>query len=133
MRTDGLSDSSEHIREVMSIIRPLYYSIRIQGRRLYILLDSIIYAEKNNNDLIIHGVKHRYLQRKNLYDFASEITMITNSFLKISRSFMVNMAHIKSIKARIMTLSNGDQLTIPQKRLPEIKIAYYNYLNTAEK
>jgi DNA-binding LytR/AlgR family response regulator len=49
-----------------------------------------------------------------LSDFEAELS--SKGFLRIHKSYLVNMAHITSIKNYRVTLSNGDALTVPEKR-----------------
>ena len=48
-------------------------------------------------------------------------------FIRLQRSFLVNMAHIKKIKSGIALLSDGEELTVSREKYREITAKYLAY------
>ena len=50
-------------------------------------------------------------------------------FLRIQKSYLVNMAHIRKLNYDRVILSSGKELTVSQKRYAQIKIRYLGWKN----
>ena len=50
-------------------------------------------------------------------------------FLRIQKSYLVNMAHIKKLNFDHVLLSNGEELPVSQKRYAQLKIQYLGWKN----
>ena len=50
-----------------------------------------------------------------------------DGFLRIQKSYLVNMAHIKKLNYDKVALSNGEELPASQKRYAQIKIQYLGW------
>ena len=62
-----------------------------------------------------------------LEDLENELE--SDGFLRIQKSYLVNMAHIKKLNYDKVVLSNGEELPVSQKRYAQIKIQYLGWKN----
>lgn len=91
---------------------------------------EIIYLESSQRLIYLYTVKplragdHFYGKMEEL---AKELE--PEGFLRIQRSYLVNMAHIKKLNYDLVVLSNGKELTVSQKRYAEMKIQYLEWKN----
>lgn len=49
-------------------------------------------------------------------------------FLRCHQSFLVNMRYIRKISSYVMTLTTGQELSVPKARYREVKRRYAEYL-----
>lgn len=106
--------------------------------------DNFIYHTKNNvisipnEDIIYFEVFHRIITihraKDPRYDFYCSLKELENiidknRFIKIYRSFIVNMQYIKRINNREVELKNGMILPISRDLYNEVKTTFTNYLN----
>jgi len=47
--------------------------------------------------------------------------MLGGTFIRVHRSYLVNAAHIVSVKRYELTLTNGDVLPIPKQRYAQVR------------
>ncbi len=91
-------------------------TLRLADNTMQTRLCDILYFEGMSSR---HAIVH--LQNKKTIDCLGKISdfeaeLSNKSFLRIHKSYLVNMAHITSVKNYRVTLSNGDSLTVAEKR-----------------
>lgn len=72
----------------------------------------------------LQGGDHFYGKMEDL-----EKELVPEGFLRIQKSYLVNMAHIKKLHYDHVVLSNGTELSVSQKRYAEIKVQYLSWKN----
>lgn len=75
--------------------------------------------------------KQRYSSVLHFYGRMEDLTeeLEPEGFLRIQKSYLVNMAHIKKLNFDHVLLSNGEELPVSQKRYAQLKIQYLGWKN----
>ena len=55
-----------------------------------------------------------------------------SGFLRCHQSFLVNMRYIEKISSYVLTLENGEQLSVPKARYKDVKKRFAAYQDTCE-
>lgn len=121
---DSLSEMHECIEAILKEIRikSSKKTINFTGGKREIFVDEIIYIESDrhklhftlkkskNKDLSLYG---------KLDDFEEEFK--DYDFIRIHKSYLINMRLVKNIKAYEAIMNNGDSLPIPRSKYMAIK------------
>lgn len=92
--------------------------------------DNILYLESRHRVIYLHTVNlgragdHFYGRMEDLTE-----ELEPEDFLRIQKSYLVNMAHIKKLNFDHVLLSNGEELPVSQKRYAQLKIQYLGWKN----
>ena len=86
----------------------------------------MFYIEGVDNKVFIYCEKQVYETRQKLYEL--EDALKEKHFLRVSKSALVNLMKIKSIKPSLngrftAVLQNGEQIIVSRKYVPELKKA----------
>ena len=91
---------------------------------------NILYLESRHRVIYLHTVD---LERAgdHFYGRMEDLTeeLEPEGFLRIQKSYLVNMAHIKKLNFDHVLLSNGEELPVSQKRYAQLKIQYLGWKN----
>lgn len=95
-------------------------------RKLY--TDNILYVESRKHKSIFYYMESGIVTYQ-IYDKLDTIEQRLSGydFLRIHKSYLVNMRHIKKINNYIVTLDNGEELTVPRSRFQFVKEAFVAY------
>lgn len=99
----------------------------IEGeKKLY--TDNIVYVESRKHQVIFHYMETGSAEY-HIYEKLDEIekTFSGGSFLRIHKSYLVNMKHISRINNYIAVLDTGEELPVPRLRFREAKEAFVAY------
>lgn len=99
----------------------------IEGeKKLY--TDNIVYVESRKHQVIFHYMETGPAEY-HIYEKLDEIekTFSGGSFLRIHKSYLVNMKHISRINNYIAVLDTGEELPVPRLRFREAKEAFVAY------
>lgn len=108
--------------------RTLQFSVN--GEPYSVPCKDILYLESNQRVIYLYTVNplqagdHFYGK---LEDLTRELE--PEGFLRIQKSYLVNMAHIRKLNYDRVILSSGKELTVSQKRYAQIKIRYLGWKN----
>lgn len=93
-----------------------------------ISLERIIYVESNLHKLSFH-VMEEELKVYTLYDTLDEVEkkIKGNTFIRIHKSYLVNIKYIKNILRYKAILYDGTELIIPKVRYMQVKEAFIAY------
>lgn len=96
------------------------------GKRLF--TDNLIYVESRKHKSVFY-YQEEELTRYQIYEKLDEIekTLKDFSFLRIHKSYLVNMRHIRKINNYIAELSTGEELPIPRIRYQKVKKEFVEY------
>ena len=56
-----------------------------------------------------------------------EIKLERYGFLRIHKSFLVNMKHVRKVSNYLVTLDSGEELPVPRLRFHKVKEAFVAY------
>lgn len=117
-----------HIREVKSTIK-----IPVDGEIMEFRVSEISFIEAFNHTLIIHVCVDSASEKKYCcYSTLSkmEMELEDRGFLRLHKSFLVNMAHIKKLTYDNVTLKDGTTLRVSNKMYSDIKKKYMLWKGT---
>lgn len=102
--------------------------INISGELLTLPLVEILYIESQGHVAIIHATRKGY-QAEKTYRFYSSLTSLeqqlsTQGFLRIQKSYLVNMRRIQKYQCSEAILDNGTRLKVSEKNYAEQKRQY---------
>ncbi len=102
--------------------------INISGEILTLPLVEILYIESQGHLAIIHATR-KGSQTEKTYRFYSSLTSLeqqlsTQGFLRIQKSYLVNMRRIQKYQCTEATLDNGIRLKVSEKNYAEQKRQY---------
>ena len=108
--------------------KELRFSVNAEPYR--VAYKDILYLESRQRIVILHT--ENPLQGENrfyakLEDLENELA--SDGFLRIQKSYLVNMAHIKKLNYDKVVLSNGEKLPVSQMHYAQIKIRYLSWKN----
>lgn len=92
-----------------------------------IAFEKLEYCEALGHTLLFHLTDGGVLESAGGMDRLTEQLAGDGRFLRIHRSYLVNMGHIKNIEAKNMTMSSQVRLPIPRGKYAPIKDAYLEY------
>jgi DNA-binding LytR/AlgR family response regulator len=93
-----------------------------QGRSFRIPILDVFYMEYHDDESLIFTENDTFNTEFRLY----ELEQISHQFVRIHKSFVVNISKISSFQSTLngrldVTLSNGDRLTISRAYVPALK------------
>ncbi len=92
-----------------------------------ISLNQLVYCEVMNHTLYLHMRDGQVLASIGNLDNFSERLNSSGDFLRIHRSYLVNMAYIQHISGRSVIMSTGENLPLPHGKFNEVKTAFLEY------
>lgn len=108
--------------------KQLHFTVKAES--FAIPYSEIIYLESSQRVIYLYTV--RPLQAgDHFYGKMEDLTreLEPEGFLRIQKSYLVNMIHIKKLNYDLAVLSNGKELTVSQKRYAQIKTKYLGWKN----
>lgn len=98
----------------------------IEGAQYEIPVSDVFYIEGVDNKVFIYCEKQVYETRQKLYEL--EEALKEKHFLRVSKSVLLNLMKIESIKSSLngrftAVLQIGEQIIISRKYVPELKKA----------
>ncbi len=109
------------------MLKQKFYIIKKHNNFIRIPLCNIKYIESKGNNILFYVGKEVYSKKKRISDIESELPPI--QFVRISRSFIVNLAEVYGVITTAgLTLKSGEHLSVSRDRINEVKQAYINYL-----
>jgi|GEM_PF-559678 len=111
------------------------FQFKISGDIAQIPVDQIRYAENHARCVnIIVQNQHRIVGATNRAPFETVLADLLNrpAFIQIHKSYIVNMAWIRTVNTGIVTMEDGTNLRISRSRLTTVKRQWLAYLAQAE-
>lgn len=96
--------------------------LKVENMKQSIRLENIRYIESFKRYVIIHTKKEEYKQYGKISDF--ETLLEEKGFLRIYKSFLINMNHVEKIENKKAYLNGGITLTCSKERYSEIQHKY---------
>ena len=121
----ALGECMNAILQKMQVAR-VTFSFLEGERRLY--TDNILYVESKGHKSIFHYMESE-LVRYHIYDKLDSVEkrLEGHGFLRIHKSYLVNMKHIRRISNYIVYLDTGEELPVPRLRFQAVKEAFVAY------
>ena len=91
---------------------------------------DILYLESNQRVIYLYTVKPMQVPDRfygKMEDLAAELE--GDGFLRIQKSYLVNMAYIKKFNYDRVVLFDGKELSVSQKRYSQMKVQYLSWKN----
>lgn len=98
----------------------------LNGQLMLIPLREIFYLESEGHEIRVHLEKGVYTVKENLSE--CEERLKGRGFVRVYRSFLVNMYHIRCLEKEKVLLDNGEQLYVSRRKYPEVKLKFENYI-----
>lgn len=100
--------------------------IQVNGEIIKVPLDDILYLEVQQHNVTVVTRKLTSDRKQKEYDFYASLTDLEErleplGFLRIHKSYLVNMKHLKKFQCREATLDNGMILRVGEKSYAENK------------
>ena len=113
-----------HLMEALELVSDSNDCLRIdhRGALLELGFDDILYLEVLGHSVSIVTETETYTLNSSLSSFEQELE--NHGFLRIHKSFLVNMRHIRKFQCRELTLQNGTILRVSEKSYAEQKRKY---------
>ena len=130
IRKDHMKEEmKDALRKYMSRITDSRYTYIVHSNRELILLsyESIICFEKHKDYLQVHTENHTYTDRDVNMD-AIEKETSPASFIRISRSMIINPKYISRVSGDLIVLSNSMEITVPKRNVSAFMQKYFEYL-----
>ncbi len=105
------------------------YSFRFRRAFHAIPIHEISYFESSRHMVAIHTENGGpFYQQKKLSEIESSLKNASPPFLRIHQSFLVNLQHIKKMSYSKVTLDDGTELGISEKRRKSIRQQYFQMM-----
>lgn len=107
-------------------LRQIRFSFVEGEKRLY--TDNLLYVESKKHKSVFY-YQEEQLARYQIYEKLDDIEKALEGFgfLRIHKSYLVNMRHIRRISNYIAELSTGENLPVPRIRYQEVKQKFVEY------
>ena len=104
------------------------FPVNVSGEVVNLQLDDVLYMESQLHTVVAYMVK-RDVKSPATYSFYSSLTSIENQlaehgFLRIHKSYLVNMKHIRKFQCKEAVLSDNTILKVSEKNYSEQKKKY---------
>jgi len=117
---------TDEIQEIVSFVksRQGQLSATRDGQRFEVPVMDLFYAESVDERVFLYTASDSYEIRMKLYEL--EDLLKSKSFLRISKSMIVNLMKISSVRPALngrfsAILKNGEEIIISRKYVPELK------------
>ena len=118
--TECMDDICEEIREHSKTILLSCVEGEIRFR-----ISEIVMLENERHKCIIH-LQDRYYHIYEKLDTFEQL-LRAHGFLRVHKSYLVNMQHIRNINSYVMTLDNGVKVSVPKARYKDVKREYADF------
>lgn len=110
--------------ELLAEMRLQYETIelKVENEKIPIKLSDIIYMESFKRYIVFHMAEGAYKQYGKISDFEEKLS--EKGFLRIHKSYLVNLAHVEKIKNKEVYLSSDEILPCSKGRYSEIQHKY---------
>ena len=92
-----------------------------------VALNQLEYCEVIRRSLLLHKTDGTVLEAAGSMDSLCESLAEHRNFLRIHRSYLVNLEHIQTITPKTLVMSSRAELPIPRGRYNDIKDAYLEH------
>ena len=119
---------TEQVNEIVAFVKSRNGQLTgvIEGKQYEVPVTDVYYVEAVDNSVFIYGPQKVYETRQKLYEL--EGILREKYFLRVSKSLVLNLMKIKSIKPALngrysAILQSGEEIIISRKYVSELKKA----------
>ena len=105
------------------------YEFKTTEDSVKLKLDDVLYIESKGHELILHTKNGCKTIRARISDY--EKKLIPFGFLKIQRSFLINLKYVYLIKRDTVIMDNQETVAITRGKGNEIKKIYMEYIRSS--
>lgn len=87
-----------------------------------VAVGELMYIETDRHRNLFHTAEHIYSIYRKLDEIERQLEGY--GFVRMHRSFLVNMRYVERISSYICYLTTGEQLSVPKPRYPYVKEQY---------
>lgn len=120
---DDLDDALSRVLERLEADSSKPLSVRLGSRVVLVEPSRISYIESDRRKVRIHAGAEEIEAYASLSDLAAELPA---SFIQCHKSFLVNMDHVKELKADSVVLSSNQVVPVSQKRRKFVREAVFS-------
>ena len=91
---------------------------------------DILYIESRRHEIWVHCRTEVFITDQTLSYWEEELKKA--GFIRVHKSFLVNLYHVRRLGRESVGLDSGDELLVSRYRYPEVKIRFEDYLRRAE-
>lgn len=102
--------------------------IKENGEDIVIVPSDVLFIESDNNDIRIITIKRTYICRMKLSDAVELFNDVSDSFRRVHRSTVVNMAHVGRLNDKEALLDNSAKIAISRSYYKSFKEDFYSYI-----
>lgn len=92
--------------------------IKVKNEQFVINVNDIYYLEVSNKDTFIFFKDHYLKVHKSMSELENDLKDF--EFMRIHRSYIINLTKLKSFDMKTVTLDNGEKVFLSQKKYPEL-------------
>lgn len=122
----------DRIKGELSVQAEQGFILKNRGRVVWIDFARLAYVEVINKTVFFHladGAVHKTTAA--LTEFEEKL-LVRQEFLKIHRSYLVNLSYIQTIDIHCVMMKNGHSIPVSRKRRSQVRDAYTHFLNQVE-
>ncbi|MFQ8703741.1 MAG: LytR/AlgR family response regulator transcription factor [Eisenbergiella sp.] len=93
-------------------------------------LRDILYIQRRRHEIWVHCRTEVFITDQTLSYWEEELKKA--GFIRVHKSFLVNLYHVRRLGRESVGLDSGDELLVSRYRYPEVKIRFEDYLRRAE-
>ena len=119
---------TNQVREIVTFVKSRQGQLCgvIEGKQYEIPIMDIYYIEAVDSKVFFYSLKKVYETKQKIYEL--ENALKEKYFLRVSKSLLLNLMKVKSIKPSIngrftAILQSGEEIVISRKYVPELKAA----------
>lgn len=119
---------TNQVREIVTFVKSRQGQLNgvIEGKQYEIPIMDIYYIEAVDSKVFLYSSKKVYETKQKIYEL--ENALKEKYFLRVSKSLLLNLMKVKSIKPSIngrftAILQSGEEIVISRKYVPELKAA----------
>lgn len=105
--------------------KKLMYTFDVTGGRRPILISNIFYIESEGHYAIIHTKEESIYSRSNISNLENDLKKY--GFIRIQRSFLVNLKYVSNITGKNVILVSGEELPIKRGSMENIRRKLFEY------
>lgn len=102
--------------------------LREDGEDVILPVKDLIYAEASNNSVrfVFRGSSHE--TRMKFSDAVMTIDSLSRDFLKVHRSYVVSLAHIRKVNSGEILMDNGDTVPVARGKAGEVRERLFEFI-----
>ena len=102
-----------------------FININVEGVEVPVKVRDIVYVESSGHNLNVVAKDNVYEIRKKISEMEKELQEY--GFVRVQKSYVVNLIHVKKIEKKVITLSTGKVISLQRGIYSEVATKYYEY------